>query len=213
LFGLVGAGGHGRSTMPNMADALRRVGLEAVEICFVEPAAGPPVNGWKVMAEADFLADPRPRHFNIAIADSALRARIAARFLAAGAAPVSLAAASASILGPVTIGEGALLSGFATIGANATIGRFFHANLYAYVEHDCVVGDFVTLAPGAKCNGNVHIGDHAFIGAGAILRDGKPGQPLRIGAGAVVGMGAVVIRDVPAGASVVGNPARVLRRG
>ncbi len=71
----------------------------------------------------------------------------------------------------------------------------FHANLYSYVAHDWVIGDFVTFAPGVKCNGNIIIEDHAYIGTGA-----------------VVGMGAVVTKDVPAGATVVGNPARVMAK-
>jgi len=59
-----------------------------------------------------------------------------------------------------------------------------------------------------KCNGNVVIEDHAYIGTGAVLRQGTPDKPLVIGRGAIVGMGAVVTKDVPAGTTVVGNPAR-----
>jgi acetyltransferase-like isoleucine patch superfamily enzyme len=98
------------------------------------------------------------------------------------------------------------------VTSNATIGRFFHANIYSYVAHDCVIGDFVTFAPGVRCNGRVHIDDFATIGTNAIIREGTPDKPLHIGKGAVVGMGAVVTRDVPDGATVVGNPARPLRR-
>jgi sugar O-acyltransferase (sialic acid O-acetyltransferase NeuD family) len=110
----------------------------------------------------------------------------------------------------VQLGPGAILSPFVTLTSNIRIGRHFHANLYSYVEHDCVIGDFVTFAPGVKCNGNVVIEDHAYIGTGAVIKQGAPGAPLVIGRGAVVGMGAVVTKNVPAGTTVVGNPARAM---
>ncbi len=103
----------------------------------------------------------------------------------------------------VEIGEGALLSPYTTVTSNIRIGRHFHLNLYSYVEHDCMIGDFVTFAPSVRCNGNVRIGDGAYVGSGAVIRQG-----LRIGAGATVGMGAVVTKDVPAGETWIGNPAR-----
>ena len=112
----------------------------------------------------------------------------------------------------VQVGEGAIFSPFTTVTSNVVIGRHFHCNINSYVEHDCVIGDFVTFAPGVQCNGNVHIGDGAYVGAGAMIRQGRPGAPLRIGDEAVIGMGAVVLNDVPAGATVAGNPADAIRR-
>ena len=93
------------------------------------------------------------------------------------------------------------------------IGRQFHGNFYSYVAHDCVVGDYVTFAPAVRCLGNVVIEDHAYIGTGAVLRQGTPGNPLVIGRGAVVGMGAIVTKSVPPGVTVVGNPAKPLSKG
>jgi len=84
--------------------------------------------------------------------------------------------------------------------------------LYSYVEHDCVIGDYVTFAPGVMCNGNVVIEDHVFVGAGAMLRQGGSSVPLVIGCGATVGMGAVVTRSIAAGSTVAGNPARLMAR-
>ena len=96
--------------------------------------------------------------------------------------------------------------------SNIIIGQCFQANIYSYVAHDCKIGDFVTFAPGVMCNGNVHVGDRAYIGTGAVIKQGTPEKPLIIGADAIVGMGAVVTKNVPDGVTVVGNPARILER-
>jgi acetyltransferase-like isoleucine patch superfamily enzyme len=94
------------------------------------------------------------------------------------------------------------------VNNSARLGRHVQLNTFAQVSHDCVLEDFVTVAPNVSCNGWVHIEEGAFIGASAVIRNGEPGKPLRIGRGATVGMGAVVVGSVPAGATVVGNPAR-----
>lgn len=110
------------------------------------------------------------------------------------------------------IGPGAIFCDFTMVTVSGRIGRGFHCNIYAYLGHDCVIGDFVTLSPRASINGNVHIGDDVFVGTGAILRNGTPDATITIGDGAVIGMGAVVTRSVAPGVTVVGNPARVMER-
>ncbi len=112
----------------------------------------------------------------------------------------------------VTYGEGLIALSRVVFTSNIRIGRHFHANIYSYVEHDCIIGDFVTFAPRVGCNGNVKIEDFVYVGASAVIRQGTPAKPLTIGRSAVVGMGAVVTRDVPGGVTTVGNPARELAR-
>ena len=70
----------------------------------------------------------------------------------------------------------------------------------------------MTFAPKVSCNGNVHIQDYAYIGAGSVIKQGSAEKPLVIGEGAVIGMGAVVTKDVAPYEVVVGNPARSLKR-
>jgi len=214
LYAVYGASGCGRGVMPLARQQLAQAGVAPERLVFVDDAPGPAqVNGQRLLTYAQFLAEPAAtRHAVLAIANSAVREMLAGRCAQDGVRPWTVAAANVVRMDDVALGEGAILSPFVTLTSNIRIGRHFHANLYSYVEHDCVVGDFVTFAPGVCCNGNVHIEDHAYIGTGAVLRQGQPGQPLVIGRGAVVGMGAVVTKSVPPGATVVGNPARVMER-
>jgi sugar O-acyltransferase (sialic acid O-acetyltransferase NeuD family) len=212
LYAVYGVSGFGREVMPLARDMLKAASISLDRLVFIDdnPEAQV-VNGHHVLRYADFLAwEAAERYVVIAIANSAVREKLAARLQADGVKEWSVKAANVVSMDDVTLGEGALLCPFVTLTSNIRIGKYFHANIYSYVAHDCVIGDFVTFAPSVKCNGNIVIEDHAYIGTGAIIKQGVPGKPLVIGKGAVVGMGAVVTKDVPPGITVVGNPAKPL---
>lgn len=214
LYAIFGASGFGREVMPVARRMLQQRKAASHELVFLDDH--PPadvVNGHRVMTWNEFAAvEATAKFVNVAVANSMIREKLVARCRVAGVHPFSVTAESAVVLDANTIAEGAILCPFVTVTSNAVIGSHFHANIYSYVAHDCVIGDYVTFAPGVKCNGNVVVEDHAYIGTGAILRQGKPGEPLVIGRGAVIGMGAVITKSVPPGVTVVGNPARPLEK-
>lgn len=210
LVGVYGASGFGREVLPLVRSQLKN---DDTELVFVDDGEVPEhLNGYRVLKYGQFLeAEAKEKRIVFAIANSGVRQKLAIRCENDDIQILPVAADNVVILDKVSLGEGAILCHFTQLTSNIQIGKHFHANIYSYVAHDCVIGNFVTFAPAVRCNGNVVIGDHAYIGTGAVIRQGTPEKPLIIGEGAVVGMGAVVTKDVPPGATVVGNPAKLFQ--
>lgn len=214
VYGIYGASGCGRSLMPVAREQLQRDNIQA-EIYFIDDSLTEQskVNNHIALNYSAFKAlKADKKSVLIAIANSQIREKIAIKLEQDAIELWTVQADNVVRMDAIEIAPGAALSPFVTLTSNIKIGKCFHANLYSYVEHDCVIGDYVTFAPGVKCNGNIHIEDHAYIGSGAVIKQGTPDQPLVIGKGAVVGMGAVVTKSVPPGVTVIGNPARILEK-
>ena len=205
LIGIYGASGFGSEVYP-----LVLAQYPSCSIQFIDDAySGDTFLKLPVTSFDDFVtASDRVKGFVVAIANSQIRKLLTEKCLNAGLEDLSIVADNSVQMVNVKTGRGLILAPFSCLTSNIQIGKSFHANIYSYVAHDCVIGDYVTFAPGVKCNGNVHIEDHAYIGTGAIIKQGSADKPLVIGTGAVVGMGAVVTKSVAANTTVIGNPAK-----
>jgi len=210
--------GFAREVLPSLRSMIMmtRQADEPVDIVFVDddPAlVGSEVHGIPVVSFEDLIAEQdRERKVSVAVADSQVRQRLVKRCEESGFRFFSIVDPSHISNDNVQVGEGAILCANTIITGDATIGSHFHCNIYSYVAHDCRIGDYVTFAPRVSCNGRVEIDDYAYIGTGVVIKQGTHERPLRIGKGAIVGMGAVVLADVADGEVVVGNPAKTLRR-
>ena len=80
-------------------------------------------------------------------------------------------------------------------------------NTGAIVEHDCVIKDFVNISPNCAMAGHCRVESRAFLGIGSTLA-----PCVTIGEDAVIGAGAVVITDIPAHATAVGVPAKIIKQ-
>lgn len=105
------------------------------------------------------------------------------------------------------IKEGTVVMAKAVINPDAEIGRHCIINTAAVVEHDCIIKDFVHISPNASLAGNVVVDEGSHIGIGASVKQG-----IKIGKWATIGAGAVIIKDVPDFATVVGNPGKIIRQ-
>lgn len=209
VYAFYSAGGFARETRAGFI-LTRGLVEHQFEVVFIDDDAdrhGEMIHGSRVISyeEAKSIRDIR---INVAFADPELRRRKAEQCERDGIRFFSSQAPTSIIGDNVEIGEGAILSHHAMVTSDAHIGRHFHCNIFSYVAHDCIVGDYVTFAPRVSLNGRIKVEDGVYVGSDATFLPGKAGKFLTIGQGAVIGAGAVVTKDVEPGAVMVGNPAK-----
>lgn len=102
-----------------------------------------------------------------------------------------------------SIEPGTVLMPLSAVGAEARVGRGGIINTSASIDHDCLLSDFVHIAPGSHLAGNVTVANEVFCGVGVSVIPERT-----IGARTIVGAGAVVVSDIPNDSVWVGCPAR-----
>jgi len=207
----LGAGGHAKVVI----EIIRLMDKYDI-VALLDPESG--LQGKKLSeitvlgddSKLDELQDSGVTHFFIglgSVGDSSTRKRLFEQATVAGMRPINVIHPGSEISVSAQIGEGATIMANVVINASAVIGINNIINTGAIVEHDCILGDHVHLATGAKLASTVTIGTGAHIGAGSTVR-----QLINIGEEAIIGAGATVVKDVPAGLTVVGNPAMPIKR-
>lgn len=111
---------------------------------------------------------------------------------------------SAVISDSAIMEKGVFIGKRAVVNAGVKIGVCAIINTGAIIEHDCIVGSFTHISPGATLCGQVSVGNDSHIGAGSVVR-----QCINIGSNSLVGAGSVVVEDVPDNVKAYGNPCRV----
>lgn len=109
-----------------------------------------------------------------------------------------------SVVSPrASVGVGTTVLAMCSIMSDVTVGRHVIVLPTSVISHETVVHDHATIASGVCIAGRCDIGAGAYLGSNCCIRQG-----VRVGKRALVGMGAVVVADVPDGATVIGNPAK-----
>jgi sugar O-acyltransferase (sialic acid O-acetyltransferase NeuD family) len=206
---ILGAGGHGQV----VADILLRMqdaGPGVVPVGYLDdnPAlAGEQLLGLPVLGTVADLGDIPHDALVVAIGDNRIRQRLFESLRAQGERFVIARHPSAVIAPDVPVGPGSMICAGVVVCPGSKVGADVLLNTSCTVDHHNQVGDHVHITPGVHLGGEVTVGEGAFLGIGTSVIPRRT-----IGPWASVGAGSVVTRDVPAGATAVGMPARVVRR-
>lgn len=197
---LIGAGGHAKVVL----DAVRLARPTGeIEVRDDNPAlAGGRILGVPVRTPVGAL-DALRAQCHVAIGDNSTRRRIGEALIAGGSTLASIVHPRAIVAADAKIEGGAFVAAGAVVAPDARIGPGVIVNHLAIVDHDCAVGGFSHIAPGVVLGGGVTVGARCLLGSGAVVLPG-----VSIADDVVIAAGAVVTRNVTAGAKLAGIPAK-----
>lgn len=165
---------------------------------------GAPVLGGEEQLEC--LHGDNVRHLVVGIGDCQVRLRLAATARRFGFELATVIHPQATVAQDVKIGQGTVVMAGSVVNPGSTIGDNVIVNTSSSVDHDCLIDEGVHIGPGAHLGGGVTIGRGTWVGIGAIIKD-----KIKIGKNAIIGAGAVVLRDIPDEVVAFGVPAKVIK--
>jgi len=203
---IFGAGGFGRETLTCIIDIeLANDGNSEPEVVFMvddEFYTTDTIMNFPVIKRSEF--DPKIYKVSVAIGDPKKR-RAAVESLPQETVFATIIHPSAIISQWVTVGEGSIITAGVIATCGISIGDHTHLNLQTTIGHDCKIGDYFTTAPGTNISGNCTFGDNVYFGTNASAKDN-----IAICNDVIIGMGAVVVKEITEMGVYVGNPLRQL---
>jgi sugar O-acyltransferase (sialic acid O-acetyltransferase NeuD family) len=209
---LVGGGGHASDILGVFEAAARAKGETTTPIAGIVADGDVDLRrfthrGVGQIGYIDDLKSLDVSHYIIAVGFSLPRQKLQARVDAFGLRAASIIHPLADIPPSIPVGEGTVILSGVRMSPMAIVGRHVYLSHGCLIGHDCDIQDFVTVLPGAAVSGDTILGEASLIGTNASVVQGRT-----IGARAIVGAGAVVVKDVAPDITVVGSPAAPMQR-
>lgn len=202
---IIGYSGHAHTGI----DLLKSSGYTVTAYCDNQPKEQNPFGLEYLGSEMDLTVLEKLKYFEYFIGvgnNNLLRRKIYEAVSPVLGEPVNAIHTSAVIAPSVKLSCGHFISANVSINALTELGKTAVCNTGSVIEHGCIIGDFVFIAPGAVLNGDVQVGENSFVGANSVVKQG-----VKIGRNVIIGAGTVILKDVPDGVTIVGNPGRIIR--
>ena len=200
---IIGYSGHAYV----IVDILLSAGRLVTAYCDAEEKQKNPFHLEYLGKEIEVIEKLKDYDFFTCIGHNGVREKVYAQLSKLIGNPINAIHPSAVISSSVRLEDGIMIAANVTINPLTEIGKGVICNTSCSIDHECSIGDFTHIAPGAVLCGNVKVGKGSFVGANAVIRQG-----IQIGDNVMIGAGTVIVKDIPDNVTVVGNPQKVLER-
>jgi sugar O-acyltransferase (sialic acid O-acetyltransferase NeuD family) len=199
---ILGASGHGKV----LAEIAEKIGWK--NIFFFDDLFPKKkyLEHWKIIGTTDDLIS-QLNFFDgyiVGIGDNNVRLEKTRLLQSHSAKLISLKHPSSIVSNYSIIKEGSVIMAGVTINPFCKIGLSSIVNTMSSIDHDCILGEGVHIAPGVKMAGNINIGNKSFIGIGVTIKQG-----IQIGNNVIIGAGSLVLNDLKSNLVAFGVPAKV----
>lgn len=176
-----------------------------------EKLKGNRINGIKVLGKLNeldsFIANDLSISVFVPLGDNRMRCRLLKNYKKKGYLTPSFIGRNTTIHESVKIGEAVYILPGTNIMPLTIIGDYTMISMGVNIAHHNTIGEACFFSLGCNIGASMKIGENVFCGIASTIMTGVK----KIGEYSAIGAGAVIIRDVPDFATVVGNPGRVIK--
>ena len=208
VLGIYGSGGLGREVL-DLASGINANAAKWEKIVFINDSKEEsPINGAEIFTLFEFIANFPVANAKIIIAlgEPKYRQALRDKVVASGYKLQTLIHPTAFVGSKTLIGEGTIIQFGCFVSCNVKVGDNVLLQPYSCVGHDSTIDRDSVVSTFVALSGSCKVGERAYIGAGVPVK-----EKITIGADSIVGMGSVVLRDIPEKVIALGNPARAMK--
>jgi sugar O-acyltransferase (sialic acid O-acetyltransferase NeuD family) len=207
ILGIIGAGGLARELL-ELAKIINSSEERWDDFVFIDVKPGDDVNGVNVISYEQALEKfSGELEATVGIGEPATRKRVFGELERDGIEVATLIHPDVYIPNTTTVGKGVTIQMGVFVSCNVTIEDYVIIQPHANIAHDDVLKKGSSVSAFCNLGGNVTIGEYAYLGLSACVKQG-----LSVGGDSIVGMGAVVCESVPDEVVAFGNPARIEKK-